>query len=143
MTIAKHKPATYADLEAVPPNLVAEIIFGELVTRKHASLAHSAAITALSAIIGRPCDLAINGPGGWTVVYRPEVHLESHVIVPEIAGWHNERLAGMNRESHPAIAPDWVCDSSCPMIAEDVGQLRRAVYAQFGTSHLWFIDPPS
>ena len=37
-----HRPATYADLEAVPPHLVAEIIDGELVTHPRPSPRHSA-----------------------------------------------------------------------------------------------------
>ena len=32
MTLVKSKPATYADIEALPPNMVGEILFGSLVT---------------------------------------------------------------------------------------------------------------
>ena len=42
------RQATYADLEAVPAHLVAEIIDGELVTHPRPSPRHAAATSSLS-----------------------------------------------------------------------------------------------
>ena len=75
MAERKKRPATYADLEAVPPHLVAEIIDGELLTHPGPSPRHGATANALGAKIGfchvrflEPClensvlDLASCGP---------------------------------------------------------------------------------
>jgi hypothetical protein len=48
-----HRPATYADLEAVPPHLVAEILFGRLVTHPRPAPRHSVAATRLGAVLPR------------------------------------------------------------------------------------------
>ena len=65
MADASHKPATYADLEAVPEHLVAEILFGHLVTHPRHVRRHGGAASVLGMAIGGPFQLKIGGPGGW------------------------------------------------------------------------------
>ena len=141
MSVTKHKPATYADLEAVPPNLVAEILFGTLVTHPRPILDHAEATNALGALATGSYQFGNGGPGGWTFPIEPELHLGSHVVVPDIAGWRRERLQPQRHAAFTTIAPDWICETLSPSTEKyDRGQ-KRAIYAQFGVGHLWFLDP--
>lgn len=36
-------------------------------------------------------------PGGWMSVLEPELHLDGSVLVPDVAGWGNERLPRLPR----------------------------------------------
>src|SRR5262245_41295087 len=84
--------ATYADLEAVPPHLVAEILDGSLVTHPRSSPRHGGSASALAMRLGSAFQFGYNGPGGWVFIVEPELHLGSHVAVPDIAGWRLENL---------------------------------------------------
>ena len=134
------KPATYADLEAVPPHLVAEILFGELVTHPRPVRRHGGATSALGGVLTGTYQFGIGGPGGWVFVDEPELHLGPHVLVPDIAGWRRERLQPQRHDAFTTISPDWICETLSPSTERyDRGQ-KRAIYAQYGVGHLWFLD---
>lgn len=142
MTDASHTPATYADLEAVPPHLVAEILFGSLVTHPRPAPRHGAAANAVGTTLSQPFQFGAGGPGGWIFIVEPELHLGPHVIVPDIAGWRRERLPAEAIEgAFVSVAPDWVCEILSPSTEKyDKGDKRR-IYATYGVGHLWFVDP--
>ena len=94
MSDTAKRPATYAELEAVPPHLVAEIIFGDLVTHPRPVPRHATAQNALSGELTGPFQKGAGGPGGWIFMIEPELHLGPHVVVPDIAGWRRERMGG-------------------------------------------------
>ena len=84
--------ATYEHLLEVPDNLVAEILGGDLYTRPRPSLPHSRVSSALEIEIGGPFDRGRGGPGGWWILFEPELHFGDEVLVPDLAGWRRERL---------------------------------------------------
>ena len=63
MTGAAKTRATYADLDAVPEHLVAEIIDGELVTHPRPSPRHGMTAYALGSKLGDPFQFGGAGPG--------------------------------------------------------------------------------
>ena len=137
------RQATYADLEAVPPHLVAEIIHGALVTHPRPSPRHSGAVFALGNRIGPGYQDGTGGPGGWVFFTEPELHLGSNVIVPDIAGWRRERMTAFPKTAYIDVAPDWICE-----ILSDSTELydrnaKRAIYAEAGVPFLWLLDPRS
>jgi len=139
-SVAK-RPATYADLEAVPPHLVAEILFGELVTHPRPARRHTGAASRLGMILGSPFDLGVGGPGGWIVLDEPELHLGPHVAVPDLAGWRRERVTEPADKPFFEVAPDWVCEAISPRTEKiDKGPKRR-IYATYNVAHLWLVDP--
>ena len=71
--------ATYADLEALPSNLVGEIIDGELYASPRPASRHARASTVLTVRIGGPFDSGGGGPGGWIILDEPELHLHDDV----------------------------------------------------------------
>ncbi len=138
----RSKTATYADLQAVPPHLVAEILDGTLVTHPRPVPRHVSASGVANVVLGGPFQLGTNGPGGWIFLPEPELHLGPHVVVPDLAGWKRERLpAAAVSKAFIEVAPDWVLETLSPSTERyDRGEKRR-IYAEFGVRHLWHLDP--
>ncbi|HEV7254618.1 MAG TPA: Uma2 family endonuclease [Mesorhizobium sp.] len=133
--------ATYADLEAVPPHLVAEIIDGLLITHPRPSPRHSLAANSLADELTSPFQKGRGGPGGWVFATEPELHIADHVLVPDLAAWRRERLAALPATAYFEIAPDWVCEVlSASTVHQDRGR-KRVIYGQIGVQHLWLLDP--
>lgn len=132
--------ATYADLQAVPAHLVAEIVDGTLETHR-ALPTQSAMLIHLSSEVGLPFERARGGPGGWSFLPRPELHLGENVLVPELAGWRAGRFDVDPDETAVVTPPDWVCEILSPSTARlDRGPKRR-IYAEAGVEYLWLLDP--
>jgi hypothetical protein len=141
MTEPARKPATYADLEAVPPLRTAEILFGNLVTHPRPVPRHGGAQNSVSGVVTGPFQFGIGGPGGWIFLVEPELHLGPHVVAPDLAGWKRERLAGATDKAWIEVAPDWVCEFLSPSTEKyDRGDKRR-IYGTYGVDHLWHVDP--
>jgi Uma2 family endonuclease len=135
------RPATYADLEAVPDHLVAEIIDGVLETHPRPRPRHQRAAGRLNTRLSTPFEDGEGGPGGWIFIIEPELHLESDVVVPDIAGWRADRLSSEPPEPFIAIPPDWVCEVLSPATARLDRGAKRRIYAAAGVNHLWLLDP--
>lgn len=86
MAEAAEKLATYEDLLAVPENMVAEIIHGQLHTSPRPAPRHARTSSSLGIEAGAPYDKGLGGPGGWWILDEPELHLGAHVLVPDLAG---------------------------------------------------------
>ena len=135
------KNATYDDLREVPEHFVAEMFDGELYAIPRPGLPHARATTVLGAKLGDLFDWGSSGPGGWVILYEPELHLGNDVLVPDIAGWRRERLPAVPADPHLALAPDWVCEVLSPSTeALDRGK-KLARYARAGVAHAWLLNP--
>ena len=134
------KPATYADLEAVPSHLVAEIIDGELVTHPRPVPKHAYAANALGSEITDGFQRGRSGPGGWMFLIEPELHFSAEVVVPDIAGWRRPRQPSFE-EAFIKDAPDWVCEVLSPSTERYDRGAKRGIYAEAGVKHMWFLDP--
>src|SRR2546421_269636 len=106
--------ATYEDVLAAPPHKVAEIIDGELVLSPRPAGPHTAAATALGEELGPPFKRGKGGPGGWIILYEPELHLDRDVLVPDLGGWRRETMSAVANEPYFTIRPDWVCEVISP-----------------------------
>ena len=135
--------ATYDDLLKVPDILVAEILDGELFTSPRPAFPHARASSILRGALD-PFDRRIGGPGGpggWWILFEPELHLGADILVPDLAGWRRERLPVLPNVAYAELAPDWVCEVVSPSTAR-VDRVRKVpVYAREGVSHLWLVDP--
>ncbi len=135
------KSATYADLEAVPEHLVAEIIDGVLRTHPRPSLRHGLTATSLTDELTGAFQKGRGGPGGWVFVVEPELHLGDHVLVPDIAGWRRERFSSIPETPFTRIVPDWVCEVLSGSTETRDRSVKKRIYADAGAGHLWLIDP--
>ena len=135
------KGATYADLYDVPDNFIAEMFDGDLYASPRPAIPHSHAAFALSGQLFEPFHSGRHGPGGWVILYEPELHFGKDVLVPDLAGWRRERLPEAPDAAYITLAPDWVCELLSPSTeALDRGKkLRR--YAREHVAHVWLVDP--
>ena len=141
MALPQSRPATYADIEALPPNLVGQILFGVLHAHPRPAPRHAAATTELIGELRNPFGRGSGGPGGWVILVEPELHLGEHVVVPDIAGWRRERLPRLPETAFIETAPDWVCEVLSPSTVRLDRTDKLAVYAVHGVAHAWYVDP--
>ncbi len=135
------EPATYQDVLDAPPHKVAEIIDGTLHMNPRPAPKHAWASTGLGESIGPPFNRGRGGPGGWWIVFEPELHLGEDILVPDLVGWCRERMPDYPDAAYFSLAPDWVCEVLSPLTrAMDQGK-KRDLYAREGVAHLWFVDP--
>jgi Uma2 family endonuclease len=137
----ERKPATYADLEALPDSVIGELIAGTLYASPRPAAPHTLAASRLGIALGGPFDQGRGGPGGWLILDEPELHLGGDVLVPDLAGWRRERMPRPPRTAAFTLAPDWVCE----VLSASTRALDRAVklpvYAREGVRHVWLVDP--
>ena len=72
---------------------------------------------------------------------EPELHLGSHVVVPDIAGWRRERLPALPETAYFETTPDWVCEVLSPSTMKIDRTDKLSIYAEFGVGHCWYVDP--
>lgn len=137
----KDKPATYADIEALPENMVGQILFGVLHTHPRPAPRHARAASTLGVELGGPFDRGRGGPGGWIILDEPEIHVGTHVIVPDLAGCRRERMPKLPDTAYFEVAPDWVAEVLSPSTAQTDRTDKLAIYAAFGVAHAWYVDP--
>lgn len=136
-----NRPATYADLEALPSNMVGEIVHGVLYASPRPASPHAAAASAVGEELGPPFKRGRGGPGGWIILDEPELHLGPDVLVPDLGGWRRERMPEMPHVAAFDLAPDWVCEVLSPSTAQlDRGE-KLPLYARDRVAHVWLIDP--
>ena len=134
--------ATYDDLLQVPDHLVAEIVYGALHTSPRPAPPHAVASSGLGSDLHQLWQRGRGGPGGWWILFEPEVHGHGHVLVPDIAGWRKSTLPLPPRDrAWFETRPDWVCEVLSPSTARlDRGDKQRA-YGELGVPWLWLVDP--
>jgi len=142
MRVAEKKgPATYADIEALPEQLVGEIIDGELIVSPRPAAPHALATSNLLADLVNPFGRGNGGPGGWTILGEPEMHFGPQVMVPDIAGWRRERMPQVPDVPFFELAPDWLCEVLSPSTARIDRAKKMRHYAKAKVQHIWLVDP--
>jgi Uma2 family endonuclease len=135
------KPATYADIEALPAHLIGEILGGELVVSPRPAPRHAQASSNLGALLGSPFGFGRDGPGGWRILDEPELHLHRDVVVPDIAGWRLERMPALPSTAYFELPPDWACEVLSESTRRRDRVQKLSIYAREKVTHVWLIDP--
>ena len=135
------KIATYADVLAAPPNMVAEIVDGELNLSPRPAARHGLAASVLGEELGSPFRRGRGGPGGWIFVDEPELHFAHDVLVPDLAGWRRERMPLLPDAPFFTVAPDWICEVLSPGSERFDRKRKMPLYSQMGVRHAWLVDP--
>ena len=133
--------ATYQNILDAPPHKIAEIIDGSLYVSPLPAPRHALALTVLAGNIGLPFSFSKDGPGGWWVLNKPELHLDDDVLVPDIVGWRRDRMPKLPDVAYFTQVPDWACEILSSWTRKLDLDVKRAVYARNGVTHLWFVDP--
>ena len=135
------RPATYEDLLKVPDHLVAEIVDGDLYTSPRPAPRHASATSGINGVIHGPFDWGRGGPGGWRILFEPELHLNRDIVVPDLAGWRRERMPNLPDEAYFSLAPDWISEVTSPSTVALDRVKKLSVYAREAVSHAWMVDP--
>jgi Uma2 family endonuclease len=136
--------ATFEDLLAVPEEVRAEVLAGDIVTAPAPLPRHSRAQGALRSFIGRAFDDDDDrgGPGGWWILLEVDVRFTAHDIVrPDLSGWQRERLPDPWDVRPIDVRPDWVCEIVSPSNAATDRVTKRKLYAAHGVPFYWLVDP--
>ncbi len=141
MATPARRPATYQDIVDAPEHQIAEIIDGELFMSPRPAPRPALAASALTEELGPPCKRGRGGPGGWMILFEPELHLGSDVLVPDLGGWRLERMPTIPVEPYFALAPDWVAEVLSPSTEKTDRLQKLAIYARAGVRHVWLVHP--
>ena len=144
----KPRRATYADLEAVPPNKVAELINGTLHVSPRPASKHTRASSFLGGKLVGPFSFGEGGPGGWWILDEPELHFpdpaapgEIEALIPDLAGWRVERMPEFPDVTSFTLAPDWLCEVLSKSTEDVDRDDKMPIYAREGVRHAWLVDP--
>jgi Uma2 family endonuclease len=135
------KPASYEDLLALPEHVIGEIVDGELIVSPRPAPKPALSATVLSGELGGPFHRGRGGPGGWWILFEPELHLDRDVLVPDLAGWRRERMPALPQKAWFEQAPDWLCEVLSPSTALIDRTRKLRIYARNCVSWVWFVDP--
>lgn len=140
--------ATYADLEAVPSNMVAELIGGELFVMPRPAPRHANAESAMVGELFQPFHRGKGGPGGWWILPEPELHFPDptgknpfDAMSPDVAGWRRERLPELPEEAYFTLPPDWICEVVSKSTEDEDRNKKMPAYAREGVRHAWLVEP--
>jgi Uma2 family endonuclease len=117
------KNATYADVLGAPEDVIAEILDGDLMLQPRPGGLHALALSATGATL------------------EPELHLGEDVLVPDLAGWRQERMPDPPAGAFIELAPDWVCEILSPSTARIDRVRKLPIYARSEVRHAWLVDP--
>ena len=135
------KNTLFDDFMALPEHHTGEIIHNVLYSQPRPAPQHANTYSVLGYTVGAPFHGGIGGPGGWWIIDEPELHIEGHILVPDLAGWKRERMPELPETAWFECAPDWVCEILSPSTARKDRMVKMPVYADLGVKHLWLIDP--
>ncbi len=136
------RAATYADLLALPVDVRAEIVDGQIVTMPSPRPRHSNSARALGRFVGGPFhdDDGFGGPGGWWILLDVDVQFGNDVFRPDVSGWRRPRLPDPDLRPIPVV-PDWICEVLSPSNQAHDRVTKRRKYAAYGVAHYWILDP--
>ena len=127
--------ATYQDVLDAPAHQVAEIVDGTLHSHPRPAMPHALASSYLSDELVGPYGKGRGGPGGWWIVFEPELHLGEDILVPDLAGWRRERMPEYPDTAYVTLAPDWVCEVPSASTRRLDLRGKRPIYAREEVRH--------
>jgi len=135
--------AAYRDLENLPERFTGEILNGQLHAQPRPAAPHGYTHSAMGSELFKPFHRGTDGPGGWWIINEPEVHfsLDRDVTVPDLAGWHRERMPRFPTSHKFEVVPDWICEILSPSTRSIDREIKMPLYARYGVSWLWLVEP--
>lgn len=138
------REALYQRYRDAPAHQHVEIVRGTLYVMARPGPKHANAASMLGVEIGGPFQRGRGGPGGWWILFEPEIQLvPREPIVPDLAGWRVQRMPELPDGAHFALRPDWVCEVLSPSTARLDRDEKLPLYAEHRVPHVWLVDPVS
>ena len=129
------------DLVDTPAHKIAEVVDGELHLSPRPSGPHAMVATTLGGALVPAFNSGRGGPGGWILLFEPELHLRDDILVPDLAGWRRARLPAVPDVAYFTLAPDWVCEVLSPSTEKLDRAYKLGLYAAAGVRHAWLLNP--
>jgi Uma2 family endonuclease len=141
--LAPKARATYQDVLNAPDDMIAEVLDGELHLMPRPKRRHLRTASGLGAFLFSAFEAGVNGPGGWTIIDEPELHLGADILVPDLGGWRDGRLPDDGEADEPfiTVVPDWVCEILSPGTLRVDRMKKMPIYARERVPHVWLVDP--
>jgi len=123
--------------------MIAEIIDGDLYASPRPALPHANAASGIAGALRGPFHGGPGGvgPGGWWLLFEPELHLGTDVIVPDLAGWRAERLPTLPDAPFLDLTPDWACEVVSPSSGSIDRVAKMRIYAREVVGYVWLVEP--
>src|SRR5262245_16861396 len=142
MRVFKKKPATYDDVLQLPEGMNGQIVDGELFASPRPRMGHANVGSELTSELRSRFGRSKGGPGGWWIIFEPELHFGANVVIPDLAGWRRERLPKLPADApFMELAPDWICEIISPSTASFDRVKKLRVYLHAGVTYAWLVDP--
>jgi len=143
MSESARRLATWEDLLATPEDgRVWEVLNGQMEAQPRPLPRHNLAQSQLAGELVPPFSRGRGGPGGWWLLFEPELRLGHHdIVVPDYGGWRRARMPALPSARPIDTVPDWVCEVISP---NDRGRdrVRKSdLYLRSGVPHYWILDP--
>jgi Uma2 family endonuclease len=141
---AVERSSSFDEREAA---ITTEVIDGLTLMSPRPSLRHALTAIQLGTQLNHRFHRKAGGPpdrpGGWIILFEPELHLDDNVMVPDIAGWRRERSPLLRRENAAAtsVPPDWICEVLSGSTEKTDRQRKVPAYHRHGVQHLWLVHP--
>jgi Uma2 family endonuclease len=136
--------ATFADLEALPDHVRAEIIHGAIVEKTAPSAEHGASQLSFGAVLGRRFQRkpGARWPGGWWFGVEIDVEHEAHEIyLHDVVGWRRDRVPERPSGRPVRVRPDWACELLSQESAKRDRIDKLKVLHTNGVPYYWIADP--
>lgn len=134
--------AAYRDVLEAPEDMIAELVQGELYLQPRPAARHVLTASRIGTLLGPPFELGRGGPGGWTILDEPELHLREDVLVPDLAGWRSEAAVELDWQlAHFEVRPQWVCEVLSPRTVRRDRLVKLDVYHANRIDWAWLVDP--
>jgi Uma2 family endonuclease len=134
--------AGWAEIEAAPEGLKAEVLGGELFLMPRPRVEHGHVQANLAGELSPPFGRGRGGPGGWFFAVEPDLRFSSQDIVsPDLAGWRRERMPELPSTRPIDLVPDWVCEVLSPSTAARDRRAKADLYLRDDVAHYWLADP--
>lgn len=141
MTGWSRKGVTYEDVLAAPADKIAEILESDLYLSPRPAQRHANAASALGADLHDAFQRGRSGPGGWWILFEPEIHSGSDVLVPDIPGWRKQSLAALPEIGWFDSAPDWLCELISPSTSRIDRGKKLPISAGADVEWIRIVDP--
>jgi Uma2 family endonuclease len=137
------RPATFADIDALPEGISGELIDGVLYTNPRPTGPALLAATMLYGELHNTFVRGQGGAGGWWILQEPQLYLGSGSVIPDVAGWLRERMPRVPQDHRFELAPDWACEVLSPdrKNRRVERQQKPPLYHRAKVKHLWMLDP--
>lgn len=134
------RAATYDDILTAPEHSIAQIVDGELHVQPRPAVPHATVATGMGADLVNPFQRGRGGPGGWIILFEPELHFRADVVVPDLAGWRVEQPPELET-AYITVPPSWVCEVVSPSSATLDRGPKADLYARVGVDYMWLVEP--